>query len=128
MRKIEKENKLEENKDSNKLKSKQVVAAEGENEDFFSGTLQQISQRQDNLERGRPRYKFQYRGQRSRGKSRHFASGRYDRYEKDQSEDHPTVKCRRRVMECHIERGCRENKDVHRKALIYSKSTSRDRP
>ena len=73
LRKIEKENKLEENKDSNKLISKQAVAAEGENEETFSGMLQQISHRLDNLERGRHRYKSQYRGQRSR----HFASRRY---------------------------------------------------
>ena len=93
--KIQKENKLDENKDSNKLISKQAVAAEGENEETFSGILQQISHRLDTLDSGRPRYKSQYRGQRSRGKSRHFASGRYDRYENDQSEDHPTIKCRR---------------------------------
>ena len=58
MSKIEKENKLDESKDSNKLISKQPVAAEGENEETFSGILQQISHRLDNLERGRPRYKI----------------------------------------------------------------------
>ena len=126
LRKIEKENKLEENKDSNKLISKQAVAAEGENEETFSGILQQYHT--DNSERGIERYNSQYGGERSRGKSRHFASGRYDRYEKDQSEDYPTIKCRRLGKEGHIERGCRENKDVHGKAINYSKSTSRDRP
>lgn len=132
LRRIEKENKLDEDI-SKKQISKQAVVVETEQKEDFAGILKQITHRLDNIERGRSRYRTQKKGYQSKGRYRESGSdgyhshGKYDN-NREQTPDYPPIKCRRCRKEGHIEKGCRERTDVDGKPLNYSKSTFRGRP
>ena len=142
LRKIEKDNILDQPPKSVKGTSKKAVSkADNDDEDQETkGILKQLTARLDRLETGwqptqydfrgrgrgnyRSNYRGGYRGNRFRGNNR----GRgYSVGSQQQPQTFPPITCRRCGQEGHIARGCRVNIQNQQQQLNSKESTSRGR-